>query len=181
MYLGLAASAGGATALADMKAFPARFVGWRESGELARQLLAARPAVVVADNFMLAAEIDFQLGGRVPVYTLDHAINVKHGRAPQLAIWRLDEAALHLQHGGEPMVLAVDEKSIKERERAPWLRSLCGRIDDPQPLQRLDLYAGRIRVAFYAGRVPSGPPVDPAFDERCLIWQDAYAADSGHR
>ncbi len=176
-YLGLAASDHGAQRLASLKAFPARFVGWRESGDMARRLLAAQPGVLVADNFMLAAEIDFQLDGRVPVYVLDSPLNVKHGRAPQLVIWQRDEAALRKLHGGEPMLLAVDEKALRARERAPWLRAMCGRIDAATPLARLDLFEGRRRMAFYAGRVPAGDTFASTGDD-CMIWRRAAAAES---
>ncbi|WP_114241190.1 glycosyltransferase family 39 protein [Dyella sp. C9] len=178
-YLGLAAHENGAQVLAGVKAFPARFVGWRESADVARQLLQARPGVLVADNFMLAAELDFELGGSVPVYTLDSPLNVKHGRAPQLAIWQRDEASLRRMHGGEPMLLAVDERALGVRERAPWLRTLCGRIDGSRLAQRLDLFGGRRRMAFYEGRVPSSPVGAVMADEQCLPWQEAYRAESG--
>lgn len=181
VYLGMAAHEEGARALAGVKAFPARFVGWRESGDAARELMAPHPGVLVADNFMLAAEIDFQLDGVVPVYTLDNPLNVKHGRAPQLAIWQRDEAALRRAHAGEPMLLAVDEKALLVRERPDWLRTLCGRIAQPQPLQRLDLFDGRRRIAFYSGRVPSTLPVVARSNDQCLLWQQAYAAESSGR
>ncbi|WP_430389462.1 ArnT family glycosyltransferase [Dyella sp. 20L07] len=181
VYLGMAATNDGARALAGVKAFPARFVGWRESGDVARALLAEHPAVLVADNFMLAAEIDFQLGGSVPVYALDNPLNVKHGRAPQLAIWQRDEAALRRAHGGEQMLLVVDELALRVRERPEWLRALCGRIDQPRSLDRLDLFDGRRRMAFYAGRVPSGLPVATAADDQCLLWQQAHQAESASR
>lgn len=181
-YLGLAAVPGGARALAGVKAFPNYFVGWQESGAVARRLLQQQPgAVLVADDFMLAAELDFQLDGRVPVYVLDNPLNAVHGRAPQLAIWRRDEPALHTAHAGAPMLLAVGETVLRERERYAWLGSLCGRIDRPRPLQRLDLYGGRARIAFYAGYVPAAGEAAPAgtATDACLIWRQAHAAAYG--
>jgi 4-amino-4-deoxy-L-arabinose transferase-like glycosyltransferase len=181
-YLGLAAVPGGARVLAGVKAFPNYFVGWQESGAVARRLLEQEPgAVLVADDFMLAAELDFQLDGRVPVYVLDNPLNAQHGRAPQLAIWRRDEAALRAAHAGAPMLLAVGETVLRERERFTWLGRVCGRIDQPRPLQRLDLYDGRTRIAFYAGRVPvagEAAPTGTAADA-CLIWRQAHAAAYG--
>jgi 4-amino-4-deoxy-L-arabinose transferase-like glycosyltransferase len=174
VYLGLAASPHGATALASLKAFPSNFVGWRESGDSARELLRNKPAVLVADNFMLAAELNFQWGADRAVYALDNPLNVKHGRAPQLAVWQLDEHGLRRAHAGEAVLLAVDETALRERERAAWLGSVCQRIEDLQPLSRLDLFDGRKRIAFYTGRVPAValPATDPA---RCVVWQRAAA------
>jgi hypothetical protein len=184
-YLGLAAEPGGARLLAGAKAFPGNFVGWRESGGEAAALLRTQPpgTVLVADNFMLAAELDFQLGGRVPVYALDNPLNAFHGRAPQLAVWRRDDASLRAMHAGSPMLLAVDENALRVHDRPGWLGALCSRIDDPRPLRRLDLYGGRKRVAFYAGRVPArapaSPPAAPATRDACPIWQRAHAAETG--
>lgn len=178
-YLGLAASDRGASVLDGLKAFPSRFVGWRESGALARELLATHPGVLVAGDFMLAAELDFQLDGSVPVYVLDNRLNVKHGRAPQLAIWQRNEAALRRAYGDQPMVLVVDETAVQARIRPPWLQSLCGSIDGPSPLQRLDLFDGRRRIAFYAGSVPAMSSTAVGGDARCVIWLSAAAAESG--
>jgi hypothetical protein len=181
-YLALAASGQHATLLAGVKAFPRLFVGWRESALASEALLRtseSTPApVLVADNFMLAAELDFQLDGRVPVYALDSPLNAIHGRAPQLAVWQTDEAGLHRSHADQPMLLVVDETALRERQRLPWLGSLCGRILDPQPVQRLELFAGRRRFAFYRGVVPAvaAPGALTSSGADCLIWQRAHAA-----
>ena len=173
-YLGLAASPHGATALASLKAFPSNFVGWRESADDTRELLRGKPSVLVADNFMLAAELNFQLGQGQQVYALDNPLNVKHGRAPQLAAWQLDESGLRHAHAGEPVLLAIDETALRERDRAAWLTSVCNRVESLQPLTRLDLFAGRKRIAFYTGRVPDA--ASPATDSaRCVVWQRAVA------
>lgn len=180
-YLALAATPGGATRLAGVKAFPYAFVGWRE---VAAQVAMTDPgdAVLVADNFVLAAELDFAMGGARPVYSLDSPLNSKHGRAPQLAIWQRDEAALRAAHAGQPMLLVVEETAQSERERLAWQGTLCRRIDAPQPAGRLNLYEGRKRFAFYRGRVPprapSALPASPGEREACPLWRAAHAADT---
>lgn len=179
-YLALAATPGGATRLAGLKAFPYAFVGWREA---ALHVDASHPGdTVVADNFVLAAELDFALGGKRPVYSLDSPLNVKHGRAPQLAIWQRDEAGLRAAHAGQPMLLVVEETAQSERERLAWQGTLCRRIDAPQAAGRLDLYHGRKRFAFYRGRVPtvapSTSPASPAERGACPLWRAAHAADT---
>lgn len=172
-YLGLAASRDAATALASLKAFPSNFVGWRESADGARELLRDKPAVLVADNFMLAAELDFQLGAEQPVYSLDSPLNVKHGRAPQLALWHLDENGLRNAHAGESVLLVVDETALRERARAAWLDTVCTRLVDVQPLKRLDLFAGRKRIAFYTARVPDASTSVSIDAARCVVLQRA--------
>lgn len=173
-YLALAASPQGVGALASSKAFPTNFVGWRESAAQARTLLERKDAVLVADNFMLAAELEFQLGDR-PVYSLDSTLNVKHGRAPQLAIWGRDEAGLRAAHAGAPMLLVVSEV-MRERERLERLGAICGSIEAPRLVSRLVLFDGRKSFAYYRGRVPvavSRPLADPT---RCLFWRNAQKA-----
>jgi hypothetical protein len=89
----------------------------------------------------------------------------------------MDETALHAAHAGEPVLLAVDETVLPERDRASWLGSLCQRLRNPQPLQRLDLYEGRKRVAFYRAEVPAAtkPAADAGTTPACPILAQAQA------
>ena len=156
-YLAAAAVPGGTTVLARVKAFPEHFVGWHEAAQETRDLLAQprfRDHVVVADNFMLAAELDFAFGGERPVYALDQPINTKHGRAAQLAIWQRDETALNAL-GPRSILLAAEPTARRERERAAWMQSLCTRVGDLVPVASLDLYAGRKRFRFFSGEIPA--------------------------
>lgn len=171
-WLGLAASPRGTQMLAGAKAFPANFTGWREVSAA----LPGRPegTLLVADNFMLAAELRFAMGPSATVYSLDSPLNVKHGRAPQLRRWSLDEQALD-SHAGAPLVLAVDETALRDRDARAWLASVCARVDIIRPLGRVDLFAGRRRFAFYEARAravmaPVGAPDD------CIVWMDAWRA-----
>lgn len=161
-YLGAASVPGGARFLSQYKAFPEHFVGWNEAAATTRELLA-RPEyadhVLVADNFMLAAELDFALNASRPVYSLDHPLNIKHGRAAQLSAWQRDERGLALRQGAA-VLLAVDETAGRERERPAWLATLCGRVADMQQVATLNLYDGRKRLSWYAGRVPDADLVD---------------------
>ena len=152
-YFFAATTTVGASALSRYKIFPDHFVGWNEAATTTRSLLT-RPdlanVIVVADNFMLAAELDFALDGSRRVYSLDHSLNAKHGRSAQLKFWRRDEAGLALQ-AGRRVLLVVEESAGRERERAAWLNSLCGRVDQLMPLTRLDLYGGAKQFAWYEG------------------------------
>ena len=150
--------------LAPHKAFPRHFVGWNEVGDAARALIAQEPnaTLLVADNFMLAAQLDFAVDATRPVYTLDSPLNAKHGRATQLALWSIDETALRA-HGGRRVLLAVEVTALRERDRAAWLDGLCRRVADLQLVHSIDLFDGRKRIRFYRGRVPTTP--DPS--SRC--------------
>lgn len=149
-YFMAAAIPGGAVALARLKAFPEHWVGWREAVQRTQELIAEprfAGATLVADNFMLAAELDFALDGERTVYTLDHPINAKHGRSPQLALWHRDEAALR-ELGPRPLLLVVEPTARREREREAWLEAVCARAERARVVDALTLYAGRKRFLF---------------------------------
>ncbi|HJU38216.1 MAG TPA: 4-amino-4-deoxy-L-arabinose transferase, partial [Tahibacter sp.] len=99
------------------------------------------------------AELDFRFDGRDAVYSLDHKLNAKHGRAPQLALWRRDEAAL-ARMPGRAVLLVVEESAGRERDRPAWVASLCRRVAALEPLERVSLYDGRKVFVWYRGRVP---------------------------
>jgi 4-amino-4-deoxy-L-arabinose transferase-like glycosyltransferase len=155
------------------------FAGWREAGVIAsRQLHGDGATVLVADNFKLGAELDFALHGERPVYVLDSPANHKHGRAPQLRDWRLDQQALVDTHAGAPVLLAVEETSLREAQRPAWLGSICARFDGLQPVTRLDLPRMDRRIAFYRGRVRAAPLADPRGRDGCVVWRQYYAVVS---
>lgn len=144
---------------AGVKAFPEHFVGWDTASSKTAALLA-EPAnqddVLVADNFMLAAELDFAFGGTRPVYSLDHPTNIKHGRAPQLAQWHRDEAALR-ELGSKRVLLVVEPTARRERERAEWLSTLCQRVDDLKLETALDPFGGRKKYRWFSGIIATQP------------------------
>lgn len=168
-YFAAAAVPGGATSLARFKAFPEHWVGWNEVAAETRGLLEEErfsDATLVADNFMLAAELDFALAAARPVYSLDHPINTKHGRAPQLALWRRDERALRDLAAGRLLVV-IEPTARRERERAPWLDRVCSTLKAPQVVGRLDLYGGRKRYLFVAADGLADPTPAPVPGGAC--------------
>ena len=176
IYLGLAAYPRTAQWLGAARIVPMAFVGWKESADIAKTQLTTQPALLVADNFMMAAELDFQFDGKREIYTLDNPLNVKYGRAPQVTIWGMDETALRRMHPGESILLVVDEYAARGRERAAWLGSLCARIENLQPVQRLSLFDGRKSVAFYRGQVAREMSAAPRNPDDCVAWRDYSAA-----
>lgn len=152
------------------RAYPVQFTGWKEASAMAMRL--RRPGqVLVADNFILGAELDFAQDARLPVYVLDSPLNAYHGRAPQLARWQRDLPALRRRHGNATLLLAVDETALRERWRWPALEHLCGELASVVPRARLDLDPRR-RFAFYEVRLAPAPGTP----RRCLIWRQAHAA-----
>jgi 4-amino-4-deoxy-L-arabinose transferase-like glycosyltransferase len=102
------------------------FLGWDVAAAGTKRLLATMPdsTVLVADNFLLAAQLDFALRGTRPVYVLDHPRNRKHGRQPQLAIWQRDQAALKTA-ASAPMLLVVEENALYGADTLGFYRQLC--------------------------------------------------------
>jgi 4-amino-4-deoxy-L-arabinose transferase-like glycosyltransferase len=99
-------------------------LGWSEAAEALRPRLQAGDALV-ADNFMLAAQLSFALDRRPVVFTLDHWNNHKHGRAAQLAAWGYDEAGISRIKPGTRAWLMFEVEETPESEREPWVARTC--------------------------------------------------------
>ena len=166
-----------ATRAGDGSGLSRVFAGWSEAAAVARRELAQAPGdVLVADNFKLAAELDFALHGSRPVYVLDSPANVKHGRARQIAEWHRDGEALAAKQAGARVLLAVDETSLREGARPGWLGTICDGMADLAPVARIDLQRAGRRIAFYRGTVRADRVVDPRGRDACVVWREAYAA-----
>lgn len=153
------------------------FEGWHAAGAATRRLLdeyRAQQPVLVADNFRLAAELAFAIGDRQPVYSLDSPLNSKHGRAVQLGDWGLDEAGLFAAHGGQAVLLVVEETALRAGQKPAWLGSVCRRFTDIQPLTRIDISRYK-RIAFYHARLRPAPAAGERGRDQCIIWTQAYA------
>jgi 4-amino-4-deoxy-L-arabinose transferase-like glycosyltransferase len=129
----------------DGKRFPANFSGWREVAAWQREADAGATPVIV-DNFMLGAALTYYMAPerRDAVRVLDDPLNSRHGRAAQLAIWSLDEAALASQPPA-PGWLLVEETARRFSDRWGWYRSLCTRFAGLRLDGVLDLFDGRKR------------------------------------
>lgn len=113
--------------------YPDNFLGWHEVAAAVRQ--QRRPGeVLVADHFMLAAQLAFALERERRVFVLDHWNNHKHGRAAQLALWGYDEAGLAALPAGTPLLLAVEPGETPAREHAAWLGRACRWIEGLAPV-----------------------------------------------
>lgn len=75
-------------------------VGWRE---LAARLTTAGRAseTIITDTFATAMTLGFHLGRREGIYTLDAPRNERYGLVEQLKAWRMDEACMLAERGGQ--------------------------------------------------------------------------------
>ncbi len=158
--------------VAAEKWYPANFAGWEPLAKAVREELASMPAGtrVVADNFKVGAELGFALGDpRIPV--LDHPLNHKHGRAPQLQLWGLHRERLD---GATPVLLVVGVSEVEFKNLHRHYLDLCRRVG-PLPAPRmLNVDHGRQRLALFRLDGPrTGDCTAPA-----IAWIDAPASGS---
>ncbi len=136
--------------VAGHKWYPSNFAGWDTLADEVRRKLATMPpgARVVADNFKIGAELGFVLDDpRIAV--LDHPINRKHGRAPQLQLWGLHTQGRQ-EWGDAPVLLVVGVTDVPYKELLRRYHALCRMVGPLPPAQMLNIDHGRRRFALFA-------------------------------
>jgi 4-amino-4-deoxy-L-arabinose transferase-like glycosyltransferase len=132
-------SADGRAILGRLGTVVDNFSGWTEvAGWVQTAIAGADPAPrLIADNFMLAAQLGWASPESQTVWVLDHPLNHKHGRAAQLLSWGVDEETLQQMPAAESL-LVIEETALKLKDRLAWQHRLCDRfpglqwIDDAQ-------------------------------------------------
>lgn len=133
--------------LAGDKYYPSNFAGWDELAAEVRKARERLPAgtALLADNFKTGAELGFALGDAdIPV--LDHPLNHKHGRAPQLQLWEL-------QHDGgrtAPALLVVGATDVKFSALLAHYQALCRVVGPLPPPQVVNIDHGARRFLLFA-------------------------------
>lgn len=184
--LGLAATLGyyAAVSIPSVRAqaaahkwYPSNFAGWDALAGAVGDEMARMPAGtrIVADNFKIGAELGFALG-EPGIAVLDHAVNHRHGRAPQLRLWDLETAG-RSDWGEVPVLLVVGTSEVEYKNLLRHYHSLCERVGPLPPPRVLNVDHGRQRFLLFAldgVERPAGPCTTPA-----MAWIDAPA--SGRR
>jgi len=131
------------------KWLPENFIGWREAAGLYRmvQPFAERDTVLVADNFMLAAQLAFELKRPHDLYVLDHPLNAKHGRALQLKIWQRDGKSAAARARSAPILLLAELSATKREAQPNWVAGWCSALGPLDLVADFSLVAERKRVA----------------------------------
>lgn len=146
---------------ASSKYYPYNFAGWEQLAKATKEELARAPegTQLLADNFKVGAELGFALG-KPDIQVLDHPLNHKHGRAPQLALWSLDNDGQRNQ----PTLLVVAASDVKFRALLDHYQSLCQRVGPLPPPRVVNVDHGSQRFLLFLlpARKSAGPCVTPA-------------------
>ena len=145
--------------LARWQLYPSNFSGAETAAERVAQSLRQLPAdtLIAADQFMLAAQLQFLLSDR-QVYSLNHPLNIKHGRQTVLSALGRDEKALFAEHRDRPLLIVSELSASRLRQRPEHYRDLCRR--------------------FPAGRLLWDVSVDHGH-KRYIAWWDPRRLESG--
>ena len=119
------------------------FAGWSEAVEATEtrlELIAPDDdgkVLVVADNYLLAGNLEMRLGDRVEIYLLDHPKNIAHGRQRQYEVWELDEAGLAANRGGRDALLVLDRDQSRSSAWDEWIAYADARFESVDALDEL--------------------------------------------
>ena len=154
------------------KWYPSNFAGWDEIADAVRGKLAAMPrgTRLIADNFKLGAELGFALSdARIAV--LDHPLNHRHGRAPQLQLWGLQYAADGSKSA--PALLVVGASEMQYKHLLEHYHDLCRQVGPLPPPTAINIDHGRQRFLMFdlSERPTKGACTTPA-----MAWIDAPAS-----
>ena len=160
------------------KWYPANFAGWDALAEAVRVERAQMPAGtrLVAGSFKIGAELGFALGDpRIPV--LDHPLNTKHGRAPQLRLWGLeagDRESWVSQFGpawaDAPVLLVIASSDVPYKHLLERYHHLCGLLGPLPPPRVVNIDHGRQRFLLF--RLDRAAPTARTCTTPAMAWID---------
>ncbi|HMB42996.1 MAG TPA: glycosyltransferase family 39 protein, partial [Luteimonas sp.] len=161
--------------LAFSRWYPETFAGWPDIAAAVREQQSSMPANtrLVADNFMLGAQLGFALD-QPDIAVLDHPLNHKHGRAAQLQQWHLQSAGRQ-DWGATPVLLVVEDTVRPLKERLLPYHQLCETVGGLPAPRVLNVDHGRKRFLLFAltGSADTKTCIAPA-----LAWIDTPAIDA---
>ena len=153
------------------KWYPVNFAGWDTLADAVREMRAGMPrnTWVVADNFKIGAELGFALQDP-NIQVLDHPLNRKHGRAPQLVLWGLHSAGRSDDWGQTPVLLVVGASEVQYRELLARYHWLCATVGPLPPPRVVNVDHGRQRFLLFA--LPEHQRTDAPCTAPAMAWFD---------
>ncbi|MCF6318622.1 MAG: glycosyltransferase family 39 protein [Proteobacteria bacterium] len=112
--------------------------GWHELSLTVTRLQKQQAAeFILADNFMTAAELAFEMGNPSSIKVLPHAKNIKHGRQKQLQIMGLLlEKPISYKNKA---LLIVEDSTLKLQNKGKYYAQLCEYFDSMELLESLHI------------------------------------------
>ncbi|MCE7032457.1 glycosyltransferase family 39 protein [Lysobacter sp. GX 14042] len=159
---------------ATQKWYPANFAGWDELAGAVRSELAAMPdgTRVLAGSFKIGAELGFALGDPgIPM--LDHALNHRHGRAPQLRLWGMEVTDLP-ERGKAPVLLVEASTDVPYKDLLARYRYMCSMVGPLPPPRVVNVDHGSQRFLLF--RLEQPVPADAPCTTPAMAWIDAPAS-----
>ena len=154
---------------------PTNFAGWDVLASEVDAALATMPpgTRLLAGNFKIGAELGFARDD-ADIAVLDHPLNHKHGRAPQLALWGLGHDTREAS-GAVPLLLVASSNDVDFRDLLAHYHRLCEQVGPLPPPRVLNIDHGRQRfLLFEIGTTRRGGPcTTPA-----MAFLDAPAASA---
>ncbi|MDQ3206090.1 MAG: glycosyltransferase family 39 protein [Pseudomonadota bacterium] len=161
---------------AAQKWYPSNFAGWSPLARAVGVELAQMPrgTAVVADHFKLGAELGFERGDD-SIQVLDHPLNHRHGRAPQLRLWGLETAG-RVDWGDRPVLLVVGASEVAYKDLLRHFHGLCARVGPLPPPRVLNIDHGRQRFLLFRLQGPLPGASGGACTAPAMAWLDAPAS-----
>ncbi len=158
------------------KWYPSNFAGWSELADAVRVTHARMPddTRIVAGNFKLGAELGFALD-EPRIAMLDHPLNHKHGRAPQLRLWGLQTAGRE-DWGPDPVLLVVGATDVPYKDLLRRYHQLCAMVGPLPPPQVINVDHGRQRFLLFRMEPPTSTATSASTAAPCttpaMAWID---------
>ena len=160
-YYLLAASPALREHMAGSKYYPRNFAGWQQLAEGVRDELSQMPedTELLAGSFKVGAELGFRINDP-NIKVLPHALNDRHGRTAQLALWKL------ISDGSRstPVLLVLSPGDQRYRDLLAHYHKVCELVGPLPPPRVVSLDHGFQRFLLF--RLPAekqpGPCVTPA-------------------
>ncbi len=160
-YYLLAASPALREHMAGSKYYPRNFAGWQQLAEGVREELSQMPedTELLAGSFKVGAELGFRLNDP-NIKVLPHALNDRHGRTAQLALWKL------ISDGSRstPVLLVLAPGDQRYRDLLAHYHNVCELVGPLPPPRVVSLDHGFQRFLLF--RLPAekqpGACVTPA-------------------
>ena len=163
-YYAIASSPSLRAQTASKNFHPTNFAGWDQLDIAVREALATMPpdTRLLAGNFKIGAELGF-VRDDADIAVLAHPLNDKHGRAPQLALWKLAHAG-RASLGGGPLLLVASSNDVDFRDLLGHYHALCRQLGPLPPPRVLNIDHGRQRFLLFAfeGPMRAGRCTTPA-------------------